>query len=317
MPLGDIDKATKKYMSDNHNFADIFNYVIFGGESVIHPDQLQELDPTEIESLYVDENGTASMVEKNRDVLKEITAKSDDYATYVLMGIENQTNVDYGMPVRNMLYDALSYTKQIEEIKKQHKEDKNYGNKHGEFISGIHKDDRLNPVITLVVFWAPEKWDGPRSLHDMLTDVRPEFLKYIADYQINIVAPEELENDDYKKFHSDVGNALFFMKYSKDSEKLKEFINSNPAFHNVSNETVELLNTLTNSNIEIDPGKETVDVCQAIVDLENKAAENATKNTREEMVIDLLKDGTLSIEKISEIAKIPVSKVQELSNSIK
>ena len=35
--------------------------------------------------------------------------------TYVLLGIENQTRIHYAMPVRNIIYDALQYGKQVEE----------------------------------------------------------------------------------------------------------------------------------------------------------------------------------------------------------
>ena len=40
--------------------------------------------------------------------------------TYVLLGIENQTRIHYAMPVRNIIYDALQYGKQVEEIARRH-----------------------------------------------------------------------------------------------------------------------------------------------------------------------------------------------------
>ena len=74
------------------------------------------------------------------------------------------------MPVRNMLYDALSYSKQIDELSRKHIEDKDYGAGADDFLSGIHKGDRLRPVVTLVMYWTPEAWDGPMSIHQMLED---------------------------------------------------------------------------------------------------------------------------------------------------
>ena len=46
--MGLADTVTKVYMKDNSVFADAFNYLIYGGEAVVDPKQLQELDTTEI-----------------------------------------------------------------------------------------------------------------------------------------------------------------------------------------------------------------------------------------------------------------------------
>src|SRR5699024_10896867 len=37
-----------------------------------------------------------------------------------------------------------------------------------EFLSGMRKGDRLIPCYTMVIYWGEEKWDGPRSLGDMM-----------------------------------------------------------------------------------------------------------------------------------------------------
>ena len=40
-------------------------------------------------------------------------------------------------------------------------------------------------MITLVIFWSPDKWDGPRMLHDMLDTSDSEYLEYVSDYKFN------------------------------------------------------------------------------------------------------------------------------------
>ena len=47
--MGMTDTVTKEYMRGNKVFADAFNYLIYGGEQVVKPALLQELDTTEIE----------------------------------------------------------------------------------------------------------------------------------------------------------------------------------------------------------------------------------------------------------------------------
>ena len=45
------DTVTKAFMRENTVFADAFNYLIFNGKKVIQPEQLQELDTTELVQL--------------------------------------------------------------------------------------------------------------------------------------------------------------------------------------------------------------------------------------------------------------------------
>lgn len=71
------------------------------------------------------------------------------------------------MPVRNMIYDAINYGKQIKEISKMHRKE-GYLKSGSEFLSGFSKDDKLIPVITLTVYWGVEVWDAPRSLDEMI-----------------------------------------------------------------------------------------------------------------------------------------------------
>ena len=123
--MGLADTVTKAYMKDNSVFADAFNYLIYGGEAVVDPKQLQELDTTEIALPFgsQDEEGKQpeEAVQKYRDVLKSAIIKQDDEAAYILLGIENQTDIHYAMPVRNIIYDALQYGKQVADIAAKHR----------------------------------------------------------------------------------------------------------------------------------------------------------------------------------------------------
>ena len=47
--------------------------------------------------------------QKYRDVFKILCAMEDEKAVYLLLGVENQSNVHYAMPVKNMVYDSLEY----------------------------------------------------------------------------------------------------------------------------------------------------------------------------------------------------------------
>ncbi len=53
--MGSKDSTTKEYIRDNRVFADAFNYFLYDGESVIDPDDLKDLDSTELAIPYYED----------------------------------------------------------------------------------------------------------------------------------------------------------------------------------------------------------------------------------------------------------------------
>ena len=92
-------------------------------------------------------------VQQYRDILKSASIKTHQSVVYILLGIENQTNVHYAMPVRNMIYDALQYGRQVTEIASAHKHAHTAKISRAEYLSGFYKTDKLIPVITLVLYF--------------------------------------------------------------------------------------------------------------------------------------------------------------------
>ena len=170
--MGVMDTEGKQYLSNPVFFADAFNYLLYDGEQVIKPKELQELDTTELSVPYG--NNARVPVQKYRDLLKMWNAMKDENAIYVILGAELQDKVHYGMPVKDGLYDMLGYSNQIAEIKRSYMNDaSNEGEitvddgvlkiklTREEFLSGLRKGDKLIPIITAVVYFGAEPWDGP------------------------------------------------------------------------------------------------------------------------------------------------------------
>ena len=192
----DKDTLTKAYMARPDVFADVFNFFIYNGRQVIRAEQLRDMDTTSI-ALPFGLDGTQAPVQKIRDVLKQWIVKRDDKAAYLLLGVENQSDIHYAMPVRNMLYDALQYSAQVDTTAKAHKKAKGENKPtSGEYLSGFYKSDQLIPVVTLVVYFGAKHWDGPMSLHEMMTIQDEDILKYVTDYRINLVAPEAITREN-------------------------------------------------------------------------------------------------------------------------
>lgn len=209
---------TKRYISQNDRFADLCNHVLFDGRAVILPEQLKEKDVTELGVPFT-AKGMLS-VERVRDVLKSCAVKTVDGVTYLVVGVENQSDVHYAMVVRTMVQDALSYAAQVEKIAKEHKRKKDLSG--DEYLSGFAKADKLVPVVTITVYWNSGMWDAPRSLHEMLETVSPEILRYVPDYRMNLVVPEEIT--DFTKFQTELGVVFDFLQRSDDVEKTREFL---------------------------------------------------------------------------------------------
>jgi hypothetical protein len=278
-------------MSDYERFADVFNYFLYEGKQVIESEKLHELDPTMIRLPYGDE-GISDSIQKYRDVLKYLSAMYDDHAAYLLLGIENQSNVHYAMPVRNMLYDAGQYAKQVETAAASHRkkiqnEPKNERKKVSgdEFLSGFYKTDQLLPVITLVIYWAPGKWDGPRSLHEMFLVKDEKILAFVPDYRINLITPGSIADEDFGKFKTTLAEAFQYIKYSKDKIALHQIVHDNPKFRAMDRRTVELINGITGSGIEYNKDEEVVDVCLAIELMKQEAAEKAAEKAAAEATL--------------------------------
>ena len=79
-------------------------------------------------------------------------------------------------------------------------------------------------MITLVVFFSPKEWDGPRSLREMMAPKDVVIRSMLPDYQLHLVSPAELSKADFGKFHTSLGDVLEFIKYSMDKDKLVEWL---------------------------------------------------------------------------------------------
>ncbi len=269
--MGRKDALTNEYMSDSEHFADIFNFFLYDGRQVIDPGKLKELDRTAVALPYGDDIEKPDVVQKYRDVFKMLAAMEDDNAAYLLLGVEDQEYVHYAMPVKNMLYDAAQYSKQVEQAAKKHRKRKDVTG--DEFLSGFRKEDKLIPVITLVIYWSPNEWDGPKSIHEMLSVNEKELLKFVPEYRINLITPKDIDDNDFRKFHTTLAEALQFIKYSKRKTELKTIVDNDTDFERLDRRTVELINEVTGAGIKIPESAKEVNVCQAIRDMEKEAVE--------------------------------------------
>ena len=316
--MGVKDTVTTKYMRQNEIFADAFNYFVYGGEQVINPESLEELDTREIDVPYGGEKGAKQPVQKTRDVIKSVIAMMDKRTAYLLLAIENQSNIHYAMPVKNMVYDALQYAKQVEEAAASHKLSGDYkGVDSDEYLSGFMKADHLLPVVTLVIYFASKEWDGPLSIHEMFAGQDARVLAFVPDYKINLIAPAAIEDSEFEKFQTTLKEVLSFIKYSGNADKLQEVIGIDEKFRHLGRNEVDVLNACVNANLTMKKGEEVLDVCQAIQTIADRAAEQKRLDTLLDNVKKLMERMGWAAEQSMDVLSIPESDRNSLAQRLK
>lgn len=275
--MGVKDSKAKEYISDNARFSDLCNYVLFDGNKVINPNSLVEKDTTQVLSVFgIDKKQL--VLQKWRDILKNVTIKYADDMYLVLIGIENQTDVHYAMPVKAMIYDALSYGQQINDAKRSHEKEKDYGSS-AEFLSGFTKKDKLVPVITITVYMGTDNWDGPRSLYEMMGNIDKNILQNASD-----------------------------------KNKMESVLKKDPAFKKIDRETAAAINLFAGMNLKVNEKDEVVDVCKAWeeqkksgqieerIDIISKFLENGGTKEEAKRMLEVSEEDIIMAEKrISEI----------------
>ena len=274
--MGQKDLITRDFLKDNVIFADTVNYYVYQGKQVIKPDDLKPLDTVLITESH--EKKGLLLQQRNRDVLKLLSAKEDGKRKYLILGIESQSEVHYAMPVRNMLYDAMQYQEQLKQMGSTQRKNRatlkpTLSYSSAEFLSEFQKENRLVPVITIVVNFSMQEWDGAISLHELLDVSDQTLLQYIPDYRINLISPHSMTEEEANLFQSDMREVMLFLKYANDKEKLASYATNNQRLQKISRITAQTISIVSHSELKFDEREEHVNMCKAIRDMVEESRE--------------------------------------------
>lgn len=119
-----------------------------------------------------------------------------------------------------MLYDALAYTKQQNDLELRQKADGKY------YRGKMTKNEKVLPVLTIIFYYGESQWDGATSLHDVITwSDKVNLKEIIPDYKLNLIWAYGLKDID--KLKSDLQYILYLLKYKQEEEKLEEYVEQN------------------------------------------------------------------------------------------
>ena len=229
------DYIFKSYLSNPKYFAEFINSFIYGGKEIVKENELIALDTLQFTNKSY----------KDRDNI--CAYMKDGVNKYCVIGIESQSYIDYTMPIRCMQYDANTMARQYVRSKN--------------VIS-----NRLLPVITLVIFFSPKKWSGPRTLHEMYREHDEDINKYIPSYKMNLIEPYSMSDEEISSLTKAVRQIMLFEKYSNNREKLDKIMLDRNTFSKVELDTAKFIKDITNIDINIKEGEETIDMCKAWAD---------------------------------------------------
>lgn len=306
--MGKKNNVMCSYLEKPEHFADFINGSLYQGRQVLHPSQVKER-----QTVY-------SREDKARDVLKMVCQKD----SYILIGVEAQESVHYAMPVRCMEYDVLEYKKQLgelsakyEQIRKLQKqsnlqEEPAPAMSSAEFLSGMRKEDKLNPVTTIVFFHGIGEYDGCVNLHDMLNFEKENeiFKQFISNYHINLVTLQDL-NENY--FQTGIRELIGFIKRSTNKDALRKYCSENEQrIMEMDEDTFDTVNamidwpyliTLRNKNREGDK----ITMCQAVKEWEEELLAKGEEKGREQgieaLILDNLEEGVSDARIIEKLQK--------------
>ena len=300
--------AVKQWLENRNRFANFFNARIFNGVQIIKPDELEPVDgETHIQ--------IKDMEEKTQEIhrYRDITMRWKGEMDLMILACENQDKIHYAMPVQTMIYDGLSYVQQMKLMWDLREKDEKIT--ADEFLSKFRKEDKICPVITVVLYLGEEEWDASVDLYGLFnienTLRENENLKnYIPNYKINLVDGTRLDN--LELFQEDLRIVFGLLKCRKDKNRLKEYIEENSDyFSEMDIETGMVVGSFINSErivkmVESKKKGEGVDMCKA---LEDWAIEE-----QEKKAIEIAKNllNVLEIEVIAEKVGLPIEVIKGL-----
>lgn len=308
------DVILKDFWRQNERFADLFNAVIFRGKQVIKPEDLTERD-TDMSGI-IQFKGYQETLERTRDVVKKMAYGVE----FAVLGIESQQKIHYAMPLRTMLYDSLGYLKEYQEITRIRKAERGKMTED-EFLSKMRKEDRLHPIISIVLYYSEKSWDGPMCLKDMIVEMPEEMERIFSDYKMNLV---QIRESEQYTFHNEEVRAVFEISREIFNGNLDK-INEKYRNRDLTPELITVIGKITDSAELVRQGKieEVANMCTALEKWEKENIERGTKRGIEigtnkgiaKMVLTLLNKGK-TVEETADwldLTEEYVRKVQEES----
>lgn len=73
-----------------------------------------------------------------------------------------------------------------------------------------------------------------------------------------------MKDEEIAQFQTDFREVMLFCKYMKDKEKLSELLNKNPAYRNMDQKAIRVIEAVANTKIQVNEKEEKGNVCKGL-----------------------------------------------------
>lgn len=276
--MGKYDTCMKEFLQNKDRFADLFNGCCFQGRQIIRAEDLREASENYV---ITDKRLPGKTRQKDTEIIRDVKMVLGSGMVLQVLAVENQSYIDYAMPVRCMGYDAAEYRRQLKERKQERRllmnsenRPKNPAVSMGETLSGILSSDRLHPVYTLCLYSGTEPWDGPRKLSDMMAfDPQNKNLQSLfEEYHLHLFCINEQHVFD--AFRSDLKPLFQAINCRNNKKKMIELMKDETYSH-LNEDTWDAIAVMTDNAAMLqkkdlyktENQKEEFNMCQALQEL--------------------------------------------------
>lgn len=200
------DKVLKEYVDIEEIFAEIANRYLYEGDRILTAEDLEEYD---------------SVIVSSRKK-KEIRSDCRKFWRNgnISIGIENQSAVNYSMPVCVMVEDSLVLSKEISRFLKELDSD---NISHNPVNDGI-KEMTIPKSVSIVFYTGNEKWDGAESVSELFTEVsdsiaNEEFKNNRYNHPMGFIDAKHMSKEEISKYHGDVKVLFKVLNFDEDENK--------------------------------------------------------------------------------------------------
>ena len=276
MTMGQMDLQQSEYFDSNVRFADACNGILFQGEPVIKPEELEECDSVFVQ-LFDTQKGKRMIADKVKKWKGQHLA---------ILPLENQTYVDYRMVFRVMQEEVMAYEKQHKKAVDNMTLTGEKFENDNEFLSRMKKDWKFIPVIPLILYLGKDmEWDGAVTLYDLL-EIDESLQPFVNNYKLNFY--DYHKETDFSRFKTE-NRYLFELLYHNDNqEKVIQILQDAGREDGLDSKAVEVLLNTVDIHIDIETikevtnGKERYNMCKAIDDMKNEARNEGYKSGMDE-----------------------------------
>lgn len=262
--VGERNNALNAYMANTERIRSVLEYYI--GEKL--PDDWN-FEPAD--GFYAIRNSKGKLSFQQRDGIRRVRAEG--YSFY--LGLENQEAINLIFPWRLMELDSLAYGVEIERIQERNRVQKAVYGQGDDFMYTYRKDDRLEPVLDLTLYWGRKRWKSPLSLADMVDMGRlPEPLRELfQNHCVHLIHMRHIPDEALERMDSDLKYVLGIMKRAKSKKQYVRYIWDNREyFSRIPKSAMDVIDVCTNikglrEHMQFkmnEEGEEEADMCKAL-----------------------------------------------------